>query len=182
MKKTVTTEQRQLPNVRDRRLYISTPAQQAKERSKAEERTQYSRQYWQKYKQHVRRVFGNLSIPEGNAWEALARACGRTLWGQIINDARAYRAGIIIAPKDILNAQDNILGEIRSFGNNLNQLAKLGHIRANKHGGLTCNPNDDIGREALRILSQLEERVSVFETIIPTYVQHTPLSETNHDR
>ncbi len=172
MKKPVPTVQRQLPNIRDRRLYISTPTQQANERNKAEQRTQYNRSYWQKYKTRMGRVYGTIAITEYKTWEALAKACGRSVFGQIINDARAYRAGVIIAPKDILNAQDNMVGEIRSIGNNLNQLAKLGHIRANKHGGLTCDQDDDIGREVLLLLSKLENRVTFFEAIIPTFIQN----------
>ena len=160
-----------LPIVTDRKLYASTPHQQACEKSKAQKLTQYRRDYWQGYKSRVKRIYGTVTPSEYETLKSLSAANDKSIWEQLICDARAYRAGVMIAPKDVLLAQDNLIGELRRIGNNINQLARLGHVQAKKSGGLQHPLDDKIGKEALRQFNRLEDAVTVFEANIPNYVQ-----------
>lgn len=168
-----------LPIIKDRKLYISSPDQQAIEIRKAKKLTQYRRDYWQGYKARVRRVYGTICPGEYEAIKSIAAQNETSVWQQLISDARAYRAGVVLAPKDILLAQDNLVGELRRIGNNINQLAKLGHIQASKTGGLKCIDSDQIGRECLAQFERLEKSVARFDQLIPDYVQSGPVMETN---
>ena len=166
-----------LPIIKDRKLYSSTPAQQAEEKNKAQKLTQYRRDYWQGYKARVRRVYGTIKPAEYNAIKELSDANNISVWEQLVSDARAYRAGVILAPKDILLAQDNLVGELRRIGNNINQLTRLGHIQAKKNGRLEHPVDDKVGIEALRQLESLEQSICVFESVIPDYITQAPVTE-----
>ncbi len=52
---------------------------------------------------------------------------------------------------------------MRRIGNKINQLARLGHIQARKHGGLGSSGGDHIGVEAMRQLERLEAKVARFD-------------------
>jgi|GEM_PF-1634845 len=165
MKKPATS----LPTVSGRKLYISSPVDLATERRKAHKLTQYRREYWQGYKGRVRRVYGTMTPAEFAALKSVADHNQNSVWKQLLSDARAYRAGVVIAPTDILLAQDNLVGELRRIGNNINQLAKLGHIHAKKTGGIDASVDDKIGQECLRQFERLERAVLKFENAIPDY-------------
>jgi len=168
-----------LPIIKDRKLYISSPDQQAIETRKAIKLTQYRRDYWQGYKARVRRVYGTICPREYEAIKTIATQNETSVWQQVLSDARAYRSGVVLAPRDTLLAQDNLVGELRRIGNNINQLAKLGHIQAKKTGGLVCNDDDLIGRECLKQFARLEKAVTQFDQLIPEYVQPNSSTEAN---
>lgn len=90
-------------------------------------------------------------------------------WGRNRMWAGEYRSGVVLAPTDILLTQDNLVGELRRIGNNINQLAKLGHIHAKKSGGIGASSDDRIGQECLRQFERLERAVLKFENAIPDY-------------
>jgi hypothetical protein len=106
---------------------------EAFEREKAAEadRTTYRRQYWQKYSKRVRRVFGSLTPDE---YAAMAERAAETqgdepsVWQQIWLESKAYTSGAALPTAEIADQQRELLAELRSIGNNINQLARLGHI------------------------------------------------------
>ncbi len=56
----------------------------------------------------------------------------------------------------------SLIAELRRIGNNLNQLARLGHIQNRKHGG--TKPSDNaITAEAMQQLAKLEAVVTKFD-------------------
>ncbi len=59
---------------------------------------------------------------------------------------------------------------MRRIGNNLNQLARLGHIQNRKHGGIKSS-DDAIAAEAMQQLAKLEAAVSKFDDGVTIRVQ-----------
>ena len=110
----------------------------------------------------MRRVFGSLTPQTYEAIKTTADAQGRTVWQQIWAESCAYRSGTPIAPKEILARQAELLRELRQIGNNINQLAKLGHIEAKRQGGLVASMEDHLGAEVARQLERLEAAVALF--------------------
>jgi len=134
------------------------------EREKAEEagRASYRRTYWQGYAKKVKRIFGTVTPCEYDAIKRSADDADRSVWGQIWAEAQAYRAERTLATGEIAEQQRALVSELRRIGNNLNQLARLGHIRNRKHGDLGQDAND-LGDEAMKQLALLEEVVTRFD-------------------
>lgn len=123
-------------------------------------RTQaYNRTYWQDYAKRHKRVFGTLSLAQYNQIKQTADQNHRTVWQQIWTESQAYRTKTTVPIQTLENGQQSLLIEIRRIGNNLNQLAKLGHIRANREGNLTAQGDDQIGVTVLRWCQALERQI-----------------------
>lgn len=155
-------------------LRLSSDEARLREQTKEAERATYRRQYWQKYAKKVRRVFGTLTLQEHAEAKARAEAAERTVWVQIWAEACAYRNGDFLATPEIEAQQQQLINELRRIGNNLNQLARLGHIEARKSGGVMAPENDRIGCETLKLLTAMEVAVARFSS--------TPIRKSGDDR
>lgn len=135
------------------------------ERDKAAEvgRAKYRRKYWQGYAKRVKRIFGTVTRAEYDAAKERAEAAGRSVWGQVWAEATAYREQTLVPTSEIADQQRELITELRRIGNNINQLAKLGHVQARKHGGLGAQSSNPIGTEALRQFEKLEAKVARFD-------------------
>lgn len=135
------------------------------ERDKAAEadRAQYRRKYWQDYTKRVKRIFGTVTRAEYEAAKQRANEAGRSVWGQVWAEATAYREQTLVPTIEIADQQRELIAELRRIGNNINQLAKLGHVHARKHGGLGAQPSNPIGTEAMRQFEKLEAKVARFD-------------------
>ena len=134
-----------------------TSADSAEELARAQA---YNRTYWQDYAKRHKRVFGTLSLAEHSEVKHIADQNHRTVWQQICAESQAYRAGTTVPTQTIEDGQQALLMEMRRIGNNLNQLAKLGHIRAHREDGdLTAQGDDEIGIAALKWCQDLERHI-----------------------
>ncbi len=96
---------------------------------------------------------------------SLSTQAGRSVWGQVWSEAQAYRNGQNLANGEVADQQRQLIAELRRIGNNLNQLARLGHIQNRKHGGI--KPSDDaITTEAMLQLAKLEVAVTKFDDVV----------------
>ncbi len=131
------------------------------------ERTAYRRQYWRKYSRRVRRIFGTVTPEE---YAVVAARAGMTqdgepsVWRQIWLESRAYVSGEPLPTAEIAEQQRVLIAELRRIGNNINQLARLGHVQATRDGELTTVSKDGLGVETIRQFERLEARVARFET------------------
>lgn len=144
-------------------LHLSS--QETHDRDKAAEagRAQYRRKYWQGYARRVKRIFGTVTRTEYDAVKERADAAVRSVWGQVWAEAAAYREQTLVSTSEIADQQRELIAELRRIGNNINQLAKLGHVQARKHGGLGAQPSSPIGTEAMRQFDKLEAKVARFD-------------------
>ncbi len=143
-------------------LRLSSDATHQKELAKEANRTRYRRDYWQKWNKRKKRVFGTITNAEFSELQARAETSGRSIWGQVWAEACAYRRGERVLTLDEMEQQRLLVSELRRIGNNINQLARLGHIEARKHGGLQAPTGDHIGAEALRQFTRLEKLITRF--------------------
>jgi hypothetical protein len=144
-------------------LHLSS--QETHEREKVAEtgRAQYRRKYWQGYAKRVKRIFGTVTRAEYDAAKERSEAAGRSVWAQVWAEATAYREQTLVPTSEIADQQRELIAELRRIGNNINQLAKLGHVQARKHGGLGAQPSNPIGTEAMRQFEKLEAKVAWFD-------------------
>ena len=134
------------------------------ERDKAAEagRAQYRRKYWQGYAKRVKRIFGSVTRSEYDAAKQRADDAGRSVWGQVWAEATAYREQKLVPTSEIADQQRALIAELRRIGNNINQLARLGHIQSRKHGGIKTS-EDTITAETMRQFEKLEAKVARFD-------------------
>jgi len=111
------------------RLQLTPDSEREIEQDRAARETAYRRRYWQKYKETHVRVFGTLTKAEHAQIKAAAEANNRPVWTQIWAESKAYRKAGFLPTPEILARQDRMIAEMRRIGNNLNQLARLGHQR-----------------------------------------------------
>ena len=130
--------------------------------AKVEKDSKYQRNYWPEWIKRNKRVNGSLPNKEYIELETRAEASGRKPFWQLWAESRAYLSGERLATLDEAENQRLIVSEMRRIGNNINQLARLGHIEARKHGGLKATNGDRIGVEALRQFTRLEQLVTRF--------------------
>ena len=173
--------QNTLPHITGRRLFASAPERQVQERRDIEKLTQYRRNYWQGYKNKIRRVFGTLNIPDYNFWENRAKHYDRTVWGEIYACACAYVKNTILAYPDILNAQTALQTDLRRIGNNINQAVRLGHIKAHHDGTLYAVHDNEIGQAVLNQLHKLEARITLFERDVTALIA-TADNQASHSK
>ena len=148
-------------------LRLSSDEQFEREKRKEAERAAYRRKYWQGYTKRVKRVFGTITLQEYEELQKRAEAGGRSVWGQVWAESCAYRDETIVPTQEIAEQQRLLISELRRIGNNINQLAKIGHIEARKHGGLGTRADDHIGAETLRQFARLEAVVTRFGQALP---------------
>ena len=117
--------------------------------------TAYRRQYWQRYKGQVKRVFGTLDPADYAALKVRAEQTGRSIWAQLWAESQAYRKGATVPTMEIEERQRLLLIELRRIGNNVNQLAKLNHLKA-KQSEATVPTSEDIAAA----FEQLEQAVA----------------------
>lgn len=143
-------------------LHLS--ADDAHEREKAEEieRATYRRTYWQGYAKKVKRIFGTVTPEDYNAVKQRADEAGRSVWRQVWAESQAYWRAQPLATGEIADNQRELVTELRRIGNNLNQLARLGHIQNRKQGAVKTNEGS-LEAEAMEQLARLEEVVTKFD-------------------
>ncbi len=147
-------------------LRLSSDAAFEREKAAEAERADYRRRYWQKYSKRVRRVFGTVTPNEYAAIAVRAEATQDgepSVWRQIWLESHAYVSGNTLPTAEIAEQQRELLAELRRIGNNINQLARLAHIRANREGGLSSAPEDGLGAEAIRQFERLEAQITQFD-------------------
>lgn len=146
-------------------LRLSSEEAAQREKAQEAERAAYRRSYWQKYAKRVKRVFGVLTLEEHADAKARAEEHGRSIWAQIWAESLAYRRGQVLPTPEIEDHQRQLIAELRRIGNNINQLAKLGHLKARRGGGIEARPGDQVGEEILRQMAALESAVARFSAI-----------------
>lgn len=110
-------------------LRLTPDSDAAIERDRLERETRYRRDYWQKYKDTHKRVFGTLTKAQHAQIKAVADANDRPVWTQIWAESCAYRKAEFLPSTEIMARQDRLIAELRRIGNNLNQLAAQGHVQ-----------------------------------------------------
>lgn len=143
-------------------LRLSSDATHEREKAEEAERSAYRRTYWQRYAKKVKRIFGTVTPAEYEAVKQRADEAGRSVWGQVWAEAQAYHHGRSLASGEVADQQRQLITELRRIGNNLNQLARLGHIQNRKHGGIKTS-DDAITAEAMQQLAKLEAVVTKFD-------------------
>ena len=151
-------------------LHLS--ADDAHEREKVEEaeRATYRRTYWQGYAKKVKRIFGTVTPDEYEAVKQRADEAGRSVWRQVWAESQAYWRAQPLATGEIADNQRELVTELRRIGNNLNQLARLGHIQNRKQGAVKTNEGS-LEAEAMQQLARLEEVVTKFDDGVTIRVQ-----------
>lgn len=144
-------------------LCLSSDAQFERERLEAEAQALRQKAYYAEWKARHERVSGSLGKEIYAEVKKRADCHGRKVWAQIWFESQAYVKSKIVPTARMEEQQRQLIAELRHIGNNINQLAKLGHIEARKHGGLGVRGNDRIGAEALRQFSRLEKVVARFD-------------------
>ncbi len=143
-------------------LHLSSEATHEREKAEEADRAAYRRTYWQGYAKKVKRIFGTVTPAEYEAVRQRADEAGRSVWGQVWAEAQAFHHGRSLATGEVADQQRQLINELRRIGNNLNQLARLGHIQNRKHGGIKA-PDDAITTEAMQQLAKLEAVVTKFD-------------------
>lgn len=95
---------------------------------RTEKMRQYRRNYWQRYKQKNRRVYGTLSKDEYAEIAAIAQQNGRSVWGEVWHESHAYRRQQFVPSREIERRIEALYGAMRQIGNNLNQIAHAQNI------------------------------------------------------
>jgi len=157
-------------------LRLSSDATHEREKAEEAERAEYRRSYWQGYAKKVKRIFGTVTPAEYEAVKQRADEAGRSVWGQVWAEAQAYRKGIVLASGEVAEQKRELVIELRRIGNNLNQLARLGHIEQRKHGGLS-QQDSNITSQAHEQLAKLEAVVTKFDDGVTVTVR----SDCPHD-
>lgn len=147
----------------NQRLHVSSEEELRQSIEDERQKAQYRRTYWQGYANRVKRIFGTVTRAEYEAAKQRADDAGRSVWGQVWAEATAYREERILATGEIADQQRELIGELRRIGNNINQLARLGHVQERKHGGLGGANSNPIAVEAMRQLERLEAKITLFD-------------------
>lgn len=87
-------------------------------------RAEKMKEYRAKYLKDRRRVYGVIGKAEYAKIAEIARRNGRSVWAEIWLEARAYRQGTYLPPREIEDRITELLVAIRRIGVNLNQIAK----------------------------------------------------------
>lgn len=151
-------------------LRLSSEATHEREKAEEAERASYRRTYWQGYAKKIKRIFGTVTPAEYEVVKQRADEAGRSVWGQVWAEAQAYNQGTILASAEVAEQQRTLVIELRRIGNNLNQLARLGHIEQRKHGDLV-RPDANITSQAHEQLAKLEAVVTKFDDGMTITVQ-----------
>lgn len=159
-------------NALARNLHLSSDQTHEREKLVEADRAAYRRKYWQGYAKKVKRVFGTVELEEFQAAKQRADEASRSIWGQIWAESKAYRNGQILASCEMAEQQRALIVELRRIGNNINQLARLGHIHNRKHGQLN-QADSTVGGEAMRQLSKLEAAFAKFDDGVTIHVSTT---------
>lgn len=158
----MTTQTSGVGRVLSQSLHLSSDATHAREKAEEAERAAYRRTYWQGYTKKIKRIFGTVTPAEYEAVKLRADDAGRSVWGQVWAEAQAYQQGLALASGEIADQQRQLISELRRIGNNLNQLARLGHVQSRKHSGLNPSP-DTITSQTMAELAELEAAVAKFD-------------------
>lgn len=134
------------------RLELSPPNEAQRAEAKEAKAVAYRRQYWQQYKQDHKRVYGTLSLSEYEAVKAVAEQNDRAVWEQIWAESKAYRRQEYLPTKQLSQEINTLYVELRRIGNNLNQIAALGH---------TYRGSIDLA-EVSKFLKSLEASIAAF--------------------
>ena len=147
---------------REQRLILPSDAAHKAGAEKYEKTASYQKLYQRKWLARNTRVNGSLSNEKFAELEARAKAADRKPFWQLWAESQAYLKGQRLLSLEEAENQRLIISELRRIGNNINQLARLGHLEARKHGGLRATQGDRIGAETLRQFTRLERLVTKF--------------------
>lgn len=102
-----------------------TPIDQAElEAQELERLTQYRREYWQKYKQRCRRVYGTLTPEAFAEIKLIAKANGRTVWEEIWRESEAYRQKEFLPPESIREEIEKLYSQLRQINDSLSRIGE----------------------------------------------------------
>lgn len=166
----MTSQSSGVGRVLSQNLHLSSEESHEREKAEEAERASYRRTYWQGYTKKIKRIFGTVSPEDYAAVKMRADEAGRSVWAQVWAEAQAYHQGRNLASGEVADQQRQLIAELRRIGNNLNQLARLGHIQNRKHGGIK-SPDDAIAAEAMQQLARLEAVVTKFDDGVAFRVQ-----------
>lgn len=101
---------------------------------KAERLRLYRKTYWQLFKRRHVRVYGTLTKAEYAEIKLIAENSGRSVWTQIWCQSLAFQQSRYLPTTEVQTRIERLYGQLRSIGNNLNQIARqgnaLGHIKS----------------------------------------------------
>ncbi len=86
--------------------------------------TEYNRQYWQRYKQRRRRVYGTLTPKQYQTLESRAKVAGRGVFQQLWQESQAYQQQRYLPSTTVERLHQELINQLRRIGNNVNQIAK----------------------------------------------------------
>lgn len=140
-------------------LRLSSDEAHERDKQAEDKRADYRRQYWQKYRKSITRVYGTLPPAEYEALKARAEKNERAVWQQLVAEARAYRSGGIVPTLEHTELLRQAIGELNHIGNNINQLTRLGHLQSQKRGPWESDPEKPLTEEVQRQLNRLEAKL-----------------------
>ena len=97
------------------------------------DRQEYHREYWKKYKHRLHRVVVSLTPTEYKRIEKAAEFEGITLSKIVKRFALAYCDDTYVVPRDTVEKLNAIAFILRQYGNNVNQIAR--HFNADAKAG-----------------------------------------------
>lgn len=98
-----------------------------KDGDRAEKQRRYRQQYWERFRETHKRVYGTLTIEEYEAFQERAESAGRAVWAQIQAEAEAYARQEYLPPPEVEARITELIVQLRRLGNNVNQIAHTLH-------------------------------------------------------
>lgn len=127
------------------------PAADERTASRAARMRRYRKDYWERFRQTRRRVYGTLTAEDYARAEERAKEAGRAVWAQIHAEAEAYARGEYLPSKTVEDRISDLVVQLRRIGTNLNQITRAVHATG-----------DVDGDALLRRLAELEEHIRAF--------------------
>ncbi|WP_413208420.1 MobC family plasmid mobilization relaxosome protein [Rhodospirillum sp. A1_3_36] len=100
------------------------PPSDTRSADRAENMRRYRKDYWERFRQTRRRVYGTLTAEEHARAEQRAKDAGRSVWAQIHAEAEAYARGEYLPSKNVEEGIGDLIVQLRRIGNNINQIAR----------------------------------------------------------
>lgn len=88
----------------------------------------YRKEYWQRFTQENKRIYGTLSNREYTNIKAIAEKNGRTVWQQVWTESEAYRTQKFVPTREIEKRIELLYVSLRKIGNNINQVSRYTNI------------------------------------------------------
>lgn len=130
----------------------SSPASQPQAHDARERQRRAKAAHWQRFKTRHHRVYGTLTLADYREVGRRAKEHGRSLWGQIWAESRAYARNEFLPSRFIERRTAELHADLRRIGNELNQIARKTHIL-----GVLLDPP-----AVRRLIARLEAKIADF--------------------